>query len=118
MQVPKMLRLVGPLKHQSICPGVYMLTGLKANGGPVWKHEGQDRYIAKISDGDWMVQTEANLTAKKDTGFLQLKNTGQLPHVSRATWQEADDDGWHDAPALKCVAEADTVVYYYCYYCY
>ena len=118
MQVPEMLRLVGPLKHQTRCPGVYMLTGLEANGGPVWKHEGQDRYIAKISDGYWKVQDEANLTAKKDVGFLRLENTGQLPHVSRATWQEHDGKAWVDAPELKCVAEADTVAYYYCYYCY
>ena len=119
MQVPEMLWLKGTLKHQSECLGKYTLTGRKAYGAPVWKHEGQDRYIAKVSSGNWMVLSEASLTAKKDTGKLLLKNTGQLPHVSRATWQEYDGKGgWQDAPALKCVAEADTVAYYYCYYCY
>ena len=118
MQVPKTLRLEGTLQRYRKCLGEYKLTDRKAYGQPVWKHEGQDRYIAKVSSGNWMVQSEASLIAKKDEGWLLLQDTGLLPHVSRVTWQEGDGNAWVDAPELKCVTEADTVVYYYCYYCY
>ena len=37
---------------------VRVVEGRTAHGGPVWKHVSKDRCIAKISNGNWMVQIE------------------------------------------------------------
>jgi len=37
---------------------VRVVEGRTAHGGPVWKHVSKDRCIAKISNGNWVVQIE------------------------------------------------------------
>ena len=106
---PRALFLHGAVEHRRECLGVYMLVeGRTAHGRPVWKHVSQDRCIAKISNGAWMVQLEREVGVK-DAGWMLLRDTtGVLPHQSKVVWEVGcAGTGWIRAPLLKCDAQED-----------
>ena len=55
VEVPPKLRLTGTLEYQKNCLGEYALTERQVCGRPVWKHASEDRYVAKSSNGNWVV---------------------------------------------------------------
>jgi len=103
---PATLVLSGELKHQCLCLGAYTLVaGRSAHGGPVWRHECGDRYIAQLASGNWAVQKEEKVGVTQDA-FLYLADANVMsPHQSRVAWQETDDRGrWFAGEGLKCEA--------------
>lgn len=101
--LPAKLVLSGELQHQGACLGMYALDkGRTAHGREVWRHEGGDMCIAKISGGNWAVQKEADVGVK-DICVLRLRNADTaFLHLSGVAWEEALDDVWHAAAGLKC----------------
>jgi len=103
---PATLVLSGELKHQCLCLGAYTLVaGRSAHGGPVWRHECGDMYIAQLASGNWAVQKEEKVGVTQDA-FLYLADAHVMfPHQSRVAWQETDDRGrWFAGEGLKCEA--------------
>ena len=108
---PATLVLSGELKHQSVCLGAYTLVPERsAHGGPVWRHERGDRYIAQLASGNWAVQKEEKVGVTAD-GFLFLADVNVMfPHQSRVAWQETDDEGrWFAGEGLKCDAVVNEI---------
>ena len=103
---PATLVLSGQLEHLGRCLGVYALeAGRTAHGRAVWRHERKDRWIAKDSDGDWMVQIEKNVGVNS-TGFLYLRDANATyPHQSGVAWEEGLGAAWKAAAGLKCAAD-------------
>jgi hypothetical protein len=87
--------------------GVYALVEDRtAHGWPIYKHEGEDCWIAKVSSGQWVVQRGENVGVGAGRGFLRLSCKDMLPHQSRVIWREWNNSQrvWVDATALKCEA--------------
>jgi len=81
--------------------GVYKLENRDVNGKPAWRHADRSDYWLAFDGVGWAAQPEERLGDR--FGWLQLRDT-RPPHLSRAMWQAAPDDGsrWLDLPALKC----------------
>jgi len=105
---PATLVLSGELERQGDCLGVYVLeAGRTAHGRAVWRHERGDQWIAKDSDGNWVVQEEEDVGVNDD-GFLRLRDANATyPHQSGVAWEEGmgGDKGWKAAAGLKCAAD-------------
>jgi hypothetical protein len=103
---PATLVMSGELKHQSVCLGAYtLLAGRSAHGGPVWRLERGDRYIAQLASGNWAVQKEEKVGVTEDAFLFLADANVMFPHQSSVAWQETDDKGrWVAGEGLKCDA--------------
>ena len=105
---PAKLVLSGVVNHHPLCLGVYTLVaGREAQGWPVWKHVSQNRCIARVATGVWMVQHEQRVGVSNE-GFMYMEDRRQvLPHDCSGElheWKEGDEtgSGWIGAPGVKC----------------
>ena len=106
MSPPTTLVLSGELsKHQRRCLGAYTLVaGCAAHGRPVWRHEREDRCIARLASGGWAVQKAVGVNG--DSILILSDENVLFPHQSRVLWKEWDGKGrWLDAEGLKCDAD-------------
>ena len=85
--------------HQFL--GLYKLENRDVNGKPAWRHAERSDFWLAFDGVGWAAQPEERLGDR--FGWLQLRDT-RPPHLSRAMWQAAPDDGsrWLDLPSLKC----------------
>jgi len=85
--------------------GVYTLVaGRQVRGRPVWKHVDSNRYIARLSDGTWVVQEERHVGVEA-CGKAHLNDRSVLfPSQSKVTWQTFESNKWIEARWLKCAA--------------
>lgn len=106
MPRPDVYVITGALQHQQECIGRYeLVNGKEAYSKPIWKHVGRDRFIAKTSQGNWMVQAEAAV-GTGGGGHLQLLDKDcAWPHETALHWQEGDGKGWHGVPSVKLAAD-------------
>ena len=94
------------LSHQPACLGMYLLVaGREAFGRPVWKHEREDRWIAKIKSGRWSVQQEADVGVTSQCYLILRDEVVLWPNQSGVKWQEWTGNGvWNELHGLLCVA--------------
>ena len=103
---PAKLVLAGDVKNQPSCQGVYTLVaGREAHGWPVWEHESNDRWIARVATGNWMVQDKKNVGVTIEGCMLLVDRRQVLPHKCIGKWQEWDGRGWVQAPQVNCAAD-------------
>lgn len=92
------------------CLGRYLLVaGCEMNAGPAWKHETNDRCIAKNCDGCWSLQLWSSKSPLFSPVCLHDDNA-MYPHQSSAAWKEYNDlKQWVELDLLKCCAEAEII---------
>jgi len=93
------LRTAGPIRARLAKPSVPW---------PLWKHTTRDRWIARHSGGNFLVQLEKHV-ALRDTCFVRLPDADvAFPHLSSLVWQEYSTETreWVQAPLLQCDDEA------------
>jgi hypothetical protein len=108
--VPTSLGLCGELKHLTECLGTYLLAPQRtAHGKPVWKHAKEDKWIARASDGEWVVQPGANVGVDTACCMFLHDTTASLPHQSTAVWEEnGHGNEWVKATTCKCFGDVPT----------
>mmetsp|Transcript_14623 Transcript_14623/g.30911 ORF Transcript_14623/g.30911 Transcript_14623/m.30911 type:complete len:239 (+) Transcript_14623:207-923(+) len=81
--------------------GVYKLENREVNGKPAWRHETRGNLWLAFDGVGWAAQPAERLGDR--FGWMQLRDAGP-PHMSKAMWQAAADDGsqWIDLPYIKC----------------
>ena len=100
---PTTLILSGQVTFKAACLGVYtLMVDREANGWPVWQHVRENRCIARIPCGDWVVQREENVGVNDLALMRQVDRMMVLPHECSAGWQEGDGSRWHEVPLVKC----------------
>jgi len=115
--VPPKLSLQAPPRWQRF-GGVYTLVGeLKANDHPVWKKDGEDRWLYTTTAGSWMFadgdeERKLGGSFKTNAGLIgsgSEPHGGTLPHLITGPWLSYQMHGntWGVDDSVKvCVVEA------------
>lgn len=102
----------GCIGEPARCLGFYKLvSGLRKNGRPVWRHTAlPDRYLS-ASPSAWNVQSLASLGERCGWLSLPLETSAPSPDLSEAHWKMSvgATHGWTTRPSLFCreVATSD-----------
>ena len=94
--------------------GVYSLVaGRVILGWPVWKHATIDRYMLRISSGEWAVQDGEDVERPGDVVHYRLPVAAAplLPHESSAVWQGYAGATWSDRASFKVVTPGSATYY-------
>ena len=97
---PRVLQL-GPDDPRPGC-GLYELeVGRTVNGGPVWRQDGGTYVVARISNGSWVAQYEAD--CGMDKAFLQLRPCSVPFPCDWGVWEATVNGTWTPDPELRCL---------------
>jgi len=117
--VPQLLRLETPNGHMS-CTGEYALVpGEQANGYPLWKQKGGDRWLYSGSDGKWHIDGRDARDRGFDcaTGVIHSLSVhlGMMPDaVGAGRWLRKYGAETLDDPAIRITAVRDSTVPTWC----
>mmetsp|Transcript_22169 Transcript_22169/g.61382 ORF Transcript_22169/g.61382 Transcript_22169/m.61382 type:complete len:1225 (-) Transcript_22169:123-3797(-) len=95
---PLVLQVHSPNVHKA-CEGEYMLSSEEANGAPLWKKSGGNRWLYTGTDGKWYVggMHSRRLNFLCSSGFVCScrPHGGRTPDRIEGAWEAGDGRQWH-----------------------